>query len=63
MGCASSTDASGADGYNDDKSFAQEADYTRSTFDKGSGEVREVEEPVDKPAGDLFEAVEAGSGE
>ena len=63
MGCASSTDASNADGYNDDKTFAQEADYTRATFDKESGEVNAVEEPVDKPEGDIFDAVEAGTGE
>jgi|LauGreDrversion4_2_1035121.scaffolds.fasta_scaffold136974_1 hypothetical protein len=63
MGCASSTDASVVDGYHDDNAFAQEADYSRATFDKESGEVRDVEEPVDKPEGDIFDAVEAGSGE
>ena len=63
MGCATSTDASVVDGYRDDSAFAQEADYTRATFDKGSGEVRDIEEPVDKPEGDLFDVVDAGSGE
>ena len=63
MGCVSSGEASAADGFNDDKTFAEEADYSRSTFDKSSGLVRDIEEPKDKPEGDIFEAVEAGGGE
>lgn len=50
-------------GYNDDKQFANEADYSRATFDKGTNEIREIEDPKDLPEGDIFEVVEAGSGE
>ncbi len=63
MGCASSAEASVANGFNDDKNFQLEADYSRSTFDKSTNAVVDIEEPKDKPEGDIFASVDAGGGE
>jgi beta-mannanase len=56
-GCSSEGSVVGLDGYNDHKTFIKEAEYTRKQFDKRTGLIKEAETPLDKPVGDIFEAV------
>lgn len=41
-GCSSEGMVAGPSGYNDDSNFIQEAEYSRSKFDKKNGIVKEV---------------------
>lgn len=40
-----------------------EVTKVRTKFNKATGEAAPVHEPKEKPEGELFEAVDAGSGE
>ncbi len=50
-------------GYADDNGFVNESEYSRGQFNKRTGQVDEAGDPVERPEGDFFEAVDAGQGE